>query len=114
MTEYLLGIVSGFILHDLISYIRFKKAQKPEKEIPSEFQPTKVLIEHHDGIYYAFSEQDVFLAQNSSLEVLALELLGTDASLLLAASDPVVIEKLRLLISSGQLNHTADATNQEQ
>lgn len=112
MTEYLLGIVSGFLLHDLISYLRSKKQQ--QKETPPAIQPKKVLIELHDGVYFAFSNEDQFLGQNVSLEVLALELLGTDASLLLAASDPVVIEKLRLLISSGQLNHTADATNQEQ
>lgn len=111
MIDYLLGIVSGFLLHDLITYLRFKKTQQ---ETPPAIQPKKVLIELHDGVYFAFSNEDQFLGQNSSLEVLALELLGTDASLLLAASDPVVIEKLRLLISSGQLNHTADATNQEQ
>lgn len=111
MIDYLLGIVSGFLLHDLITYLKWKKQQQ---ETPPTIQPKKVLIELHDGVYFAFSNEDQFLGQNVSLEVLALELLGTDASLLLAASDPVVIEKLRLLISSGQLNHTADATNQEQ
>ena len=112
MIDYLLGIVSGFLLHDLISYLKWKKHQ--QDETPSEDQPKKVLIEIHDGVYFAFSHEDQFLGQNASLEVLALELLGSDASVLLAASDPVVIEQLRQLISSGQLNHTVPGTNQEQ
>lgn len=112
MIDYLLGIVSGFLLHDLISYLKWKKQQ--QDETPSEDQPKKVLIEIHDGVYFAFSHEDQFLGQNASLEVLALELLGSDASVLLAASDPVVIEQLRQLISSGQLNHIVHGTNQEQ
>ena len=111
MIDYLLGIVSGFLLHDLITYLKWKKSQQ---ETPSEDQPKKVLIEIHDGVYFAFSHEDQFLGQNASLEVLALELLGSDASVLLAASDPVVIEQLRQLISSGELNRTVPETNQEQ
>lgn len=111
MIEFLLGIVSGFLIHDLITFIRFRDQQK--QEIPTEEQPASVLIEFHDGIFYAFSSSDQFLGQNTSLEELASQLLGAEAKLLLAANDPFVIERLRQLVSSDKSSHTVDATNQE-
>lgn len=114
MFEFLLGIVVGFLIHDLITYIRFDR-KKPKEEIPSDVEPTtKALIEHHDGIFYAFSEENQFLGQNAVLEELAAELLGNNSSILLASSDLVVIEKLRQLVSSDKSHHIVDETNQVQ
>ena len=112
MIEFLFGIVSGFLIHDLITFIRFRNEQK--QEIPPEEQPASVLIEFHDGIFYAFSSSDQFLGQNTSLEELTTQLIGSQAKLLLAANDPFVIEKLRQLVSSDKSHHIVDETNQVQ
>lgn len=102
MLEAILSFVAGFILCDFLTYLRYKKATTVEETVDVQTEAKRVLIEHHSDCFFAYSDNNEFLGQNTSLIDLAMHVMKDDPSVILAASDEFVIAELRKLVSSQQ------------
>lgn len=109
MLEAILYFVAGFLLCDLLTYLRARKVRREIEHIEDERVPSRVLIEYHSDCFFAYSgDTNWFIAQDTSLADLLLRVMKNDPSVIIAASDDFVIGELKKIVASSQeSNHTA-------
>lgn len=103
MLEAILYFVAGFILCDFLVYLRFKKAKKASESVDdTQLDTKKIFIEYHSDCFFAYSDDNEFLAQDTSLSDLVLRVMQNDPSVIVAANDEFVISEMKKLVASSQ------------
>ena len=116
MIEYTLAIIFGFVIgwlwYDFSLFRKHRAAAKKEAENLSVDHTSKVYLENHDDVFFAYSDENQFLGQSSSLEELALKVLGERPSVLFVSEEDWIIFELKRVVSEAK-NRMSRETSQE-
>lgn len=111
----ILAFIAGFFVGGLSIQRDFRnrgiQIPEPEKEIVPE--STSILIEKHNGVYYAYDQNDNFRGQDMNLETLILNQLGGRESIKILVEDPVVQQEVISAYEHLQASGKPRDSNQE-
>ena len=105
---FAIGAIFGAVICD---YILARIADEQEFDYDSEDR-NLIVIELHEGEFFAYSQAGLFMGQNHCLVELTYNLLGENAKIHLTSEDSVVLTELEQLASKLESYRIAHESNQ--
>ena len=105
---FIVGTIFGVVVCD---YILARIADEQEFGYEPE-EHNLIVIELHDGEFFAYSQAGLFMGQNHCLVELTYNLLGENAKIHLTSEDVVVLTELEQLASKLESYRIAHESNQ--
>jgi len=111
-----LGFVFGFFVGGFLVWMDFKNRgiQIIESENETVPETSAVLIEKHNGIYYAYDQDNNFRGQDMILETLLLNQLGENESIKILVQDQDVQQEVIDAYEHLKVSGKSRDSNQEQ
>jgi hypothetical protein len=105
---FAIGAIFGIVACDYI----LSKIEDEQEQLHAEEQFNVINIELHDGVYFAYSDSNLFLGQSHDIAELTYNLLGKKNKVNLKSEDPIVISELEQLSEKLESYRIAHESNQ--